>query len=359
MSGALVNLVAKGVQDQALTGDAEVSYFRSVWKRHSNFVHHIVELQGIGHLAQNSIMNYAVPRKGDMLSYVFVDTGSSDVATSFSPDDPSSASMFRMSVGGQEIEQCDAFFATRLFNKFLLNTNSRSRASQSGAAFDPMNPLAGVDTGRFFPIPFNVSQDFSSALPLVAIPYHDVEIKIHFNGGTPASDMKVYACYIHLDSQERKMLAEKPQDMLITQTQRITAEPTGNFDLSLLNHPCKCLLWAPADSATVTFDAANVQLNGNDISEPMPPLCYTAVQSYFHTDTASDLHSGNHATSYMYSFALKANNRNPQGTCNMSRLDNAFLRFHGLSATKFTHLYAVNYNILKVSGGLAGIAWSS
>ena len=39
MSGALIDLVATGVQDAYLTGSPEVSFFRQNYKRHTNFAH--------------------------------------------------------------------------------------------------------------------------------------------------------------------------------------------------------------------------------------------------------------------------------------------------------------------------------
>ena len=42
MSGALVNLVAKGAQDAFLSGKPEVSFFNSMYKRHTNFAQYPV-----------------------------------------------------------------------------------------------------------------------------------------------------------------------------------------------------------------------------------------------------------------------------------------------------------------------------
>ncbi len=37
MGGGLIQLIAVGEQDQFLTGDPEITFFKSVYKRHSNF----------------------------------------------------------------------------------------------------------------------------------------------------------------------------------------------------------------------------------------------------------------------------------------------------------------------------------
>lgn len=83
MSGSLVNLVAKGIQDVHLTGSPEISFFRSSYKRHTNFVQSIVELRPIGNLLSNSTVTLPITRKGDLLSYIYCDTGSATVGTTF------------------------------------------------------------------------------------------------------------------------------------------------------------------------------------------------------------------------------------------------------------------------------------
>jgi len=378
MSGSLVNLVAKGIQDTHLTGSPEISFFRSTYKRHTNFVQSIVELRPVGNLASNSMVTLPITRKGDMLSYIYCDTGSSPVGTTFGlsdkiiGDSPAGANpspaLFRLFIGGQEIEQFDAFFATRLYNKYLLNSNSKAQAAQSDDADGGM--VRNIDNGTFFPLPFNCTQEVGMSLPLLALQFHDVEIRVQFNQGTPSSDLKFYACYVHLDTEERKMMASMKREMLITQVQRITPDSTFNYDLSLLNHPVKALMWADTsysldvggniDGVGVNaWSSARVQVNGNDLSEPLPKSFYNTVQSYFHVDVSSDLHLGHVGGNYfMHSFALKANSRAPCGTCNFSRMDNAFLRLDGVDQS-LGYLYAVNYNILKIESGLGGLAYSS
>ena len=50
MGGALMELVAKGSQDIFLTGNPKVSYFRSVYKRHTNFSHESIKQSITGQL---------------------------------------------------------------------------------------------------------------------------------------------------------------------------------------------------------------------------------------------------------------------------------------------------------------------
>ena len=64
----------------------------------------------------------------------------------------------------------------------------------------------------------------------------------------------------------------------------------------------------------------------------------------------------------MYSFALNPEEHQPSGTCNFSRLDNAYLSFDSLnhSTDKQTiNVYAVNYNVLRIMSGMGGLAYSN
>jgi hypothetical protein len=71
---------------------------------------------------------------------------------------------------------------------------------------------------------------------------------------------------------------------------------------------------------------------------------------------------------YSYSFALKPEEHQPSGTCNFSRIDTATLVLQlsgdcvvnqGNDATWDVRVYALNYNILRIMSGMAGLAYSN
>ena len=68
---------------------------------------------------------------------------------------------------------------------------------------------------------------------------------------------------------------------------------------------------------------------------------------------------------YTYSFALSPEEHQPSGTCNFSRIDNAVLQldYTGVPALATENLnlniYAVNYNVLRIMSGMAGLAFSN
>ena len=72
MSGGIAQLVAVGAQDAHIVGNPEVSFFRSTYKRHTNFAQ-TVEKQVIqGNPATNGMSTVRFERKGDMLGHVYI-----------------------------------------------------------------------------------------------------------------------------------------------------------------------------------------------------------------------------------------------------------------------------------------------
>ena len=63
----------------------------------------------------------------------------------------------------------------------------------------------------------------------------------------------------------------------------------------------------------------------------------------------------------MYSFALNPGQLQPTGTCNFSRLDNATLEveFESSILAGAISVYAINYNILKITNGMAGLLYTT
>ena len=367
MSGALTELVAKGAQDAYLTGNPEVSFFHQAYKRHTNFAQKPVQVDYTGTAGNNQQINLKLLNKGDLLGYIWMDMtniGSTVVSQL-------NTTIFELYIGGQLVDRQDGFYMTNLWQKFLVDSSAK------GFATNPLPDDSDVQgdyaNAKWLPLHFFFC-DSMCYLPLVALQYHEVEVRITFgnSGITFSSPPTFYANYIVLDTTEREAIVKKEHNLLIEQVQRIVANSPGTtngankFDLSYLNHPVKCLLWGDANQGTL-FSSNTVQLylNGTEVfGSPMPDVFFTQVQGYYHSEFASELlkgygnlNGGNDLK--MYSFALKANKHQPCGTCNFSRLDNAALTFNQLNAPTDFYLYAVNFNIFRIKNGLGGLAFSS
>ena len=123
------------------------------------------------------------------------------------------------------------------------------------------------------------------------------------------------------------------------------------------NHPVKELIWAEYDSnkdlSGSTYTNAFLQLNGHDRSSSRPASYYTLVQPYQHHERVPT-----DGKISVYSFALKPEEHQPSGTCNMSRIDNATLVLDGVTANTLK-VFAVNYNVLRIMSGMGGLAYSN
>ena len=61
----------------------------------------------------------------------------------------------------------------------------------------------------------------------------------------------------------------------------------------------------------------------------------------------------------VYSFGLKPEEHQPSGTCNFSRIDTAQLIAKDVTINSGIHIYAVNYNVLRIMSGMGGLAYSN
>jgi len=104
---------------------------------------------------------------------------------------------------------------------------------------------------------------------------------------------------------------------------------------------------------------AKLQLNGQDRFSEREGSYFDQVQPYQHHTRAPDTGIN------VYSFALRPEEHQPSGSCNFSRIDNAVLQLVLSSptvsgtATAKVRVYAVNYNVLRVMSGMAGVAYSN
>jgi hypothetical protein len=369
MSGALIDLVAKGVQDSYITGKPEVSFFRQMYKRYTNFAIKPVLLDFMGSAAASSQISIKIPAKGDLLSHMWVDLGSAAASGNGIDASTSKPALFELFIGGQLIDRQDATYMLQVWNKFLVDSGAKSQASSLAKQGndDYMDDLLGT---TWLPLHFFFCDN--TYLPLVAIQYHEVELRVTFGDNAPPSDIKFYATYVMLDTDERQMIVDTPHEILIEQVQKIYSDmnkASPRFDLNLLNHPVKALFWVnPATTSEAVTDDVQLYLNGSEVFEhPMNNKYFTNIQGYYHSEHSSPLLSGTigaeGANVKMYSFALKVNKHQPCGTCNFSRLDNADLHIGskgtGDNFPSIFPLYAVNYNILRIKNGVAGLAFAN
>lgn len=364
MSGGITQLVAIGAQDAHLVGNPEVSFFRSTYKRHTNFSQ-TTERQVIqGNVSNNGTSTVRFERKGDLLSYVYltISDGSQSLqladitAPIAAPAWTDLVSKVELLIGGQVIDDQDSHFSSNIAPDVFAQNMTRSRQ--------------GVQTDRFYPLRFFFCENWQTALPLVSLQYHDVEIRITW-GAYAASSYKnagdtlrwdCYANFTYLDTDERTELANKPQNLLIYQIQKSIGSKSKVQELTF-NHPIKFLASSNINGSNTTltkfgvFSADNkikFQINGTDVSDfKFATPNFTAVTTYFHVPYDDD----NTGDLFLYPFCLDTSKLQPTGTLNFSRLDSA--RIISQTDNIFDDIYACNYNILRIQNGMGGLMYAN
>ena len=375
MSAALIDLVAKGAQDAYITGDPQVSFFRQNYKRHTNFAIKPERIDYIGTFAGGNEVTIPIRSKGDLLSYVWIEAENiSNVLTNdnglFSAN-KTDTTEFVLMIGGQEVCKLDAFFIQGVHNIMYKDNSSKTTCTVTAAELSD-NAKASDTAGRasdYFMIPFFFSEDWTKSLPLVALQYHSVEIRVKCRSNfTPTTTPKVFGTYVYLDTEERNHFVESEHELLITQLQYQPMNATdSDIDLTYFNHPVKAVHIASSDidgsswSGQYTFDTATMYINGNPLFEDMSSTFYHNVVPQMHTSNlpSSVLDS---APLYTWPLCLTMNKPQPSGTLNFSRIDNAKISLKnpsGGTGTGITRAYAVNYNILRIKNGMAGVAFGN
>jgi len=454
MSGGLAELVAIGAQDAHIVGNPEISFFQSSYKRHSNFSS-VIEREVIqGVPKNNGFSTIRFERKGDLLSYVYL-MAKNSYNTVIQPTWSTMIDKIELYIGGQKIDSQDYDFSAYISTEIMANTLSKS-------IFGP-GPSGKDNTNFFYPIKFWFSENWQSALPLIALQYHDVEMRIYWgtdispldtaittaianykaaqavgfaatdapntypnratlestfkaaadaveadtgntlvtalttagitgytvdtgtglitgdvlaDSGSPdytatsltytatdailvgSSSIEAWSRYVFLDEPERRMMSERPMDMLIHQVQNIPAPNNKTTELPF-NHPVKFI--ASTASAFAADQKVLLQLNGTDVGEKKQAIPhYTAVSAYHH-QTQSGTDASNSTTGYynvklMIPFCLDASKLQPTGTCNFSRMDSIKL----INDSSINGpIYAVNYNILRVQNGMGALLYAN
>jgi len=350
MSGGISQLVAIGAQDAHLVGDPQVSFFKSAYLRHTNFSM-ITDRQVIqGNVGASSMSSVRFERKGDLLSHVYITDRESGGAP-FSPDWTTVIDRVELLIGGQVIDTQDSFYSEMLATDFSAQNFSKSASGVRGP------PIFAASTGpdsTFYPLRFSFCENWASALPLVALQYHDVEIRIYWNGPVAGHQYDVMANYIYLDTDERESLAGNPMSLLITQVQKAITSGSKIQELNF-NHPIKYLCSnVVALSNPASNNEVKLQINGTDVSDfKNSYINYVEASSYYFTSQTKE-----DPTAFIYPFCLDVAKHQPSGTLNFSRLDSARL-MTDKDGMADGNIYGVNYNVLAIKNGMGGLMYAN
>ena len=419
MGGGLLQLVAYGAQDVYLTGNPQITFFKVVYRRHTNFALESIQQTFNGSVGYGQRVTATISRNGDLISraYLVIKTKDQKLVPYFGLKVIKHA---EVEIGGQRI---DKHYADWMY---IWNELSMPIAKKEGY-YNMVGGKGGdelVDLSLYVPLEFWFCRNIGLALPLIGLQYHEVKINIQFEepglvvqkNVIPASSLSaaLWVDYIYLDTDERRKFAQSSHEYLIEQLQFTGRESASNKIKLNFNHPVKELIWVVHDTAfvaqdwfnyttgnelvrnaitskasvdsensrTETFDfpysmyvsamgpgqevnpvkQAKLILNGNDRFYARDGRYFNIVQPFQHHENVP-----NNAGINVYSFALKPEEHQPSGSLNMSRIDTAVLdlqyadgyKAQNSASEKQVSIFAVNYNVLRILSGMGGIAYSN
>ena len=389
-----MQLVAYGAQDIYLTGNPQITFFKVVYRRHTNFSMESIQqtLDGYNDANTNGQFTSTISRKGDLIHKCYFQTSGRRTTNNTNNFGSAWIDTIILEIGGQQIDKVTGQWMevwAELTEPNCIGRVGKLLGDQEGAEtiwdvyttkFQKMSGYGGLNItslsqgtveSTFIPLPFWFCRNIGLSLPLIALQYH--EVKLIMNHNIARNDIKLYVDYIYLDTDERRRFAQVSHEYLIEQLQY---QSMNNKNQRLnFNHPVKELVWVstsgtlgntddvvPLNSSSLVENDWSLKLNGHDRFEARPGLYFTRQQIYdYHTGYGSiDLfENGSGLDSiFVYSFALKPEEHQPSGTCNFSRIDSAILICNGYTNENVT-IYAVNYNVLRIMSGMGGLAYSN
>ena len=394
MGGGLMQLVAYGAQDIYLTGNPQITFFKVVYRRHTNFSMEAIEQTWNGSSNSSSGRCTAtISRNGDLVHRMYLEISGTSVDCTDGVDNPGVAwiDSVELEIGGQKIDkhsklwmECWAELTQSNPTGSVTHTHTGLGA---GTLFQKMSMMGGVNSKNsgavgnlgniFVPLQFWFCRNPGLALPLIALQYHEVKVILEhkFTAAWDGSgnDQKLWCDYIYLDTDERRRFAQVSHEYLIEQVQEQTIGSSGDLNF---NHPVKELIMTDQAKVPLTPGATtggglsgNIQLklNGHDRFAARDFRYFTRTQVWEHHSGAGGVDASADGAANVpaqgkfddsiavYSFALKPEEHQPSGTCNFSRIDNAQLASTGGADVCF----AVNYNVLRIMSGMGGLAYSN
>jgi hypothetical protein len=302
MTGGLIQLASYGGADIYITGNPEITYFKTVYRRHTNFAKESIIQHIDGRVGYGRTVNIDITRAGDLLGPIWLQLQAPMFLARTDTDEKwyytqglGNALVKRVDlvIGGQLIDrQYGEWMA--IWEELSVSTGRRPGLDAMTLTNVPMSNLAGfvkatssdADNTTYLNVPlqFWFCRNPALALPLVAMSLHEVRLQLEFgsleditssyipsqtlgaytNTAYPLvipkdSDMaeytngqnmecEVWATYYHLDSDERRQLTLAPLEYLVELVQfkghqeYRTETRNIKYDLGFAN-PVKELIW--------------------------------------------------------------------------------------------------------------------
>ncbi len=388
--GGLLQLVAQGKQDVFLTGNPQITWFKMVYRRYTNFS---IESQIIPFDSQPDFgrrITVLLPRKGDLLGALWLEIALPAITDSTTGEPMSYVNAtghaliqeISIEIGEQEIdkqtgewmEMWSNFTVTadkqQGWNNMIGKTSGASQGNAPSSSVNLYGPLY-----LYVPLRFWFCKNPGLYLPLLALQYHPVRINITLRPlnqmfvvdnptATPCDvtansasiqSMNLYGDYIHLDVEERRRFVANAHEYLIEQVQYTPSVPIDTNATTVqvpleFNHPIRELYWVVQRDAAVNahqwFNYTNIAIGENSGAISLNSYQNLISQAliriegydrfdiryadYFRLVQPYQFHTVIPFDEfiYSYSFSFHPEDVQPSGSLNASRLDNITIQLN-------------------------------
>ena len=411
--GAALQLIARGRQDIYLVGNPQITFFKQVYRRYTNFSMESQPIYFDGTANFGRRISAIIPRKGDLLHRMMLEISLPMVVVG----DPDTS--WVNAIGHALIEEVTIEIGEKEIDKqtgewlhvwsSLTTSNSKQTAyyNMVGRQTAYTQDAQPGPIKLYIPLRFWFCNNIGMALPLIALQTHPVRLTVKFRDlqqlfyrnslqsnctqtidQVNITDVTLYGDYIYLDIEERRKFASVKHEYLIEQVQfsplnSIPANASvANIPLNF-NHPIKELIWLVQQTrmgdTNEIFNYSSLQLNeagrpydlildavikfdGFDRFKKRDISYFRLVQPWqYHTTVPDDF-------IYLYSFSINPEDSQPSGSFNASRLDSLVLTLTMNNTLNNTNssmfiapivqkdatcvVYAINYNVLRIVAGM-------
>ena len=287
MPGALMQLVAYGAQDIYITGNPQITFFKIVYRRHTNFAYETIEQTFQGKSVDFGTINNCatISRNGDLIQQMYLEIVMPNLTVyNNSSVDVTSTATWTYGVGNALISQAwiqiggqtiDTHYGEwmNIWNELTLPDNKRNLydsmvGNMVYVAADAQKTVMTVNEQYrlYIPLQFWFNRNSGLALPLIALQYHDVQLWLNIraideliNSETGVSyvintnpQIKLWVNYVFLDTDERRRFSQATHEYLIEQVQKTDDKVVNagtvstSFTLNIY-HPVKEINWAFID----------------------------------------------------------------------------------------------------------------
>tara|TARA_Y100001935_G_scaffold255363_1_gene267957 strand:- start:10990 stop:12921 length:1932 start_codon:yes stop_codon:yes gene_type:complete len=311
MGGGIMQLVAYGAQDIYLTGNPQITFFKIVYRRHTNFSMETIKqnISGQSFIGVDNINNKAtvtISRNGDLVTGIYVSAKQKDATGTVGICGDNLVEDVEIEIGGQRIDKHYKEW-NQIWDELTIPASKSEGYKYMTGGFNNSFVSGGgtkQETIRY-PLKFWFCRNPGLALPLIALQYHEIQMKFTWGVGLYDStkddnltrsstsllsqhSVEVWADYVYLDTDERRRFSQVSHEYLIEQLQLQKEKDVSSESFKLnLEHPIKELIWTTPQNPTapqvaITDQKLKLSINGHDRFFEREKEYFTLEQPYKH-----------------------------------------------------------------------------